>query len=59
MINKTVEEIQDEKFQKWWSHHPWRIVCVNNEKVFHINMLLVFAAINNTKPKKLSCRKNN
>ena len=45
MINKTVEEIQDEKFQKWWSHHPWRIVCVNNEKVFHINMLLVFAAI--------------
>ncbi len=45
MINKTVEEIQDEKFQKWWSHHPWRIVCVNNEKVFHINMLLVFAAV--------------
>ena len=41
MIYKTVEEVNSEEFQKWWSHHPWRIVCVNNKKLVHINILLV------------------
>ncbi len=43
MIYKTIEEMEDKKFQKWWSHHPWRIVCVNNKKLVHINILLVSA----------------
>lgn len=45
MIYKTVEEMKDENFQKWWAHHPWRVVCVDNKKLFHINIMLVFAAI--------------
>ena len=45
MIYKTAEEFRDANFQKWWAHHPWRLVCVNNEKLFHINMMLVFAAM--------------
>ena len=45
MINKTVEEITDANFQKWWAHHPWRVVCVNNKKLLHTNVFLVFAAL--------------
>lgn len=45
MIYKTAEELRDADFQKWWAHHPWRLVCVNNEKLFHINMMLIFAVM--------------
>ena len=45
MINKTAEEMKDTNFQKWWAHHPWRVVCVNNKKLLHINIVLIFAAM--------------
>ena len=50
MIEKTLKEIDDKDFQKWWAHHPWckvRIVDSDNPKqqFYQVNMLSICAAI--------------
>lgn len=44
--NVTLEKFNDKDFQKWWAHHPWRMIRVDEGKaVMHINMLNVYAAM--------------
>lgn len=46
MIEKTLKEIDDKDFQKWWAHHPWCPVRVDNHKpVFHKNVLLMAVSV--------------
>ena len=45
MIEKTVEQIEDENFEKWWARHPWRVVKVGNQKFVHINFLNVCSIV--------------
>ena len=44
--NVTLEEFNDKDFQKWWAHHPWRMIRVDEgHVVMHNNMLIVYAVM--------------